>query len=201
MIETTCGPQSLKDLLFGPLQGKFATSGMEKRAGHSGCSGGGLGRWPGPCSCAPSWTPAPTPGRSGGPHLRLSPAQACLSGGPHFPCPLHGPSEPVLPANTCSVDELLSQRSPLAPASRFCSRASPSTAPTPMLRPWSCVALSQMFFPLGLGFLMCLVSGSDSPSLGPFPAPSAHNLQSPQAQEPPRASRTGRAPWDLIGWL
>lgn len=47
MIETICGPQSLKDLLFGPLQGKFATSGMEKRAGHSGCWGGGLGRWPG----------------------------------------------------------------------------------------------------------------------------------------------------------
>lgn len=140
VIETICGPQSLKDLLFGPLQGKFATSGVEERAGHSAA-------WEGPWVVARSPaavhsgdTPAPlgqTPGLSGGPHFSPSPGLASLErptsptqawslwrkpptspiqasrfGGLHFPCPLHGPSELVLPANTCCVDERLSQPPP-----------------------------------------------------------------------------------------
>lgn len=81
VIETICGPRSLKDLLFGPLQGKFATSGVEERAGHSAA-------WEGPWVVARSPaavlsgdTPAPpaqTPGLSGGPHFPPSPGLASL---------------------------------------------------------------------------------------------------------------------------
>lgn len=61
------------------------------------------------------------------------PLQAWPLWRPHFPCPLHGPSEPVLPANTSSADKLLSQCSPHPPAQagRCCSRPPPRTAPPP----------------------------------------------------------------------
>lgn len=80
VIETICGPQSLKDLLFGPFPGTCATSGRQERAGHSGLHGSGAWWWPGAlqlCSLLNTSSPSQAWPLRRGPHSRPG-----LSGGP-----------------------------------------------------------------------------------------------------------------------
>lgn len=181
-------PTKPKRFTIWPFTGKVCNLWGGGKGRALSCMGGSLGGGQEPCSCPLRRYPSPTSPDSWSlwraplPPLAQAwplwsilppPPRPGLFGGPHFPCPLHGPSELVLPANTCSVDERLSQPPHRPrPADPVPGHLPAQPAP-PRLARWSCVALSQVALPLGLSFFTCLASGSD------YPFPGALQLQTP----------------------